>query len=321
MLDAAARRGVDADALLAEVGVEKELLDDPDARLPEQSVKQLWGRAYEASGDPDLALHAAEILPIGAYRVIDFMAWHAPTVGDAFAEVSRYFAIISTAVKLPVTESAATMDVTIDPADGSGTLTRPYVEYVLAAMFLRIREATGIPFPLASVEFAFPEPPSIAEHERIFACEVRFGAQADRLRIPREAWASRNTRAQPELFGVLLEHARTLQAKVPHEPEELARVREAIADALRSGEPSLSHIAKQLAMSPRTLQRRLGEHELRFADLLDTTREGLARSYLNDRKISMAEVAYLLGYSEQSAFNRAFKRWTGVSPTQFRSGL
>ncbi len=321
MLDAAARRGVDTGALLAEVGIEKNLLDDPDARLPELSVKQLWGRAYAESGDPDLALHAAELLPIGAYRVIDFMAWNAPTVGDAFAEVSRYFAIISTAVKLPITESASTMDMSIDPADGPGTLTRPYVEYVLAAMFLRIREATGIPFPLVSVDFAFPRPPSIAEHERIFECEVRFGEKTDRLRFPFDAWATENRRAQPELFGVLIEHARTLHAKVPHEPEELAKVREAIAVALRSGEPSLNHIAKQLAMSPRTLQRRLGEHELRFADLLDTTREGLARSYLNDRRVSIAEVAYLLGYSEQSAFNRAFKRWTGVSPTQFRSGL
>ena len=120
---------------------------------------------------------------------------------------------------------------------------------------------------------------------------------------------------------MLLDHARTLHAKVPHEPEEIAKARQAIADALRCGEPTLSHIAKHLALSPRTLQRRLGEHALRFADLLDATREGLARSYLNDRKISMAEVAYLLGYSEQSAFNRAFKRWTGVSPTQFRSGV
>jgi AraC-like DNA-binding protein len=321
MLKAAARCGVDGDALLDELGIEKSLLDDPDARLPEQAVQALWGRAYAASADPDLALHAAEILPIGAYRVIDFMAWNAPTIGQAFAEVSRYFAIISTAVKLPVMESPATMDLTIEPADGPGTLTRPYVEYVLAAVFLRIREATGVRFPLASVDFAFPQPPSIAEHQRIFDCDVRFGAAENRLRIPHETWVVQNARAQPELFGVLLDHARTLQAKVPREPEELTQVRQAIADALRSGEPSLALVARQLGMSPRTLQRRLGEHELRFADLLDTTREGLARDYLNDRKIALAEVAYLLGYSEQSAFNRAFKRWTGVSPTQFRGGI
>jgi len=124
----------------------------------------------------------------------------------------------------------------------------------------------------------------------------------------------------PCVFGVLADHARIPKQQIPQEPPGVSEVRRAIVEQLEGGEPSLERVAKQLAMSPRTLQRRLHEHSLRYADLLDSTREGAARSYLTDRQVSVAEVVYLLGFAEQSSFNRAFKRWTGKAPTEYRRG-
>jgi AraC-like DNA-binding protein len=317
LLESCARLGIDTAPILAAAGVQRSVVDDPDGHLPTERVAELWRRAYQASGDPDLALHAAEALRFGAYRVIDYLAASAPTVGVAIAHVSAYFPIINSAVRLPIGEDGRQVAVGI-ASDDPAVLSRPYVEYTFAAVFLRVREATGVRFPLAGVDIAFPAPASTAEHTRIFEAPVRFGARESALHLDRAAWETASTRADADLFGVLADHARILGARVPSEPEPVREVRRAIVEQLKGGAPSLERTAKQMAMSPRTLQRRLREHGVSYADLLDSTRAGAAKSYLSDRQISVAEVAYLLGFSEQSSFNHAFKRWTGQAPTEFR---
>jgi AraC-like DNA-binding protein len=311
-------RGIDTRAILAAAGVERALVDDPDGYLPREKVREIWGHAYKASGDPDLALHAAEALRFGAYRVIDYLAASAPTVGESIAHVSAYFPIINSAVRLPITERDGERAMGIICPEDPAHVTRPYAEYTFAAVFLRCREATKVRYPLTGVDFAFPAPASIAEHERVFECPVRFGAAANAMRVGRAAWDMPSGRADPHLLGVLADHARILREKVPSEPDPVRDVRQAIVERLKEGDLSLERVAKQLAMSPRTLQRRLRDHGLSYADLLDSTRASAAKSYLSDRQISIAEVAYLLGFAEQSSFNHAFKRWTGQAPNEYR---
>lgn len=318
LLASCERLGIDTASMLDAVGVDRAVIDDPDGRLPREKVTALWQRAYELSGDPDLALHAAEALKFGAYRVVDYLSGAAATVGDAITQVSAYFPIINSAVRLPITEHGDEVRLGIASPSDPHALSRPYVEYTFAAVFLRVRGATDVRFPLARVDFAFPAPARVSEHERIFECPVRFGAADSAMHMSRDAWQATSHRADPDLFGVLADHARLLGERVPSEPPEVVEVRRAIVDQLKGGDPSLEQVAKKLAMSPRTLQRRLHEHGLRYAELLDSTRAAAAKSYLRDRQISMAEVAYLLGFAEQSSFNRAFKRWTGKAPNEYR---
>jgi AraC-like DNA-binding protein len=318
LLDSCARLGIDTAALLAAAGIERSLVDNPDAYVPAPRMAELWRRAYQASGDPDLALHAAEALRFGAYRVIDFLAVSAPTVGVAIGHLSAYFPVINSSVRIPISNGRDEVAVGIVSPDDPAALSRPYVEYVLAAVFLRIREATGVRFPLTGVDIAFPTPTRISEHQRIFECPVRFDAERSGFCLSRAAWDAKCSHADPDLFGVLADHARIVGAKVPTEAEAVQEVRRAIVEQLKGGSPSLERTAKQLAMSARTLQRRLRDHGLRYADMLDAARAGAAKTYLNDRQISVAEVAYLLGFAEQSSFNHAFKRWTGKAPTEYR---
>src|SRR5574337_56758 len=105
MVEACGRLGVDTEALLRAVGIERQTLEDPDARLPNRVVGALWAKAYELSGDPVLSLHAAEAVPLGAYKVIDYMGASARTVGEAFRYTARYFGLINTAVCLSIDES------------------------------------------------------------------------------------------------------------------------------------------------------------------------------------------------------------------------
>ncbi len=158
--------GVDTDSMLQAVGVARGTIEDPDARLPAEQARALWAKAYELSGDPDLSLHAAERLPFGAYKVIDYMAQQAPTVGGGIGRISDYFPLINSAVRLPI--EVGTHRVTFDVVcpDTPEMLTRPYSEYIFAAVILRTRIASGIDYPLE--DSVFPPgfvPPALLWHE------------------------------------------------------------------------------------------------------------------------------------------------------------
>jgi AraC-like DNA-binding protein len=324
MLDACARLGLDTAQILSAARLDPATLHDPDARIPVEQSEALWRKAYELSGDPHLALHAIEGLPFGSYRVIDFLASSAPTIGAALAKVSDYFPIIHEVVRLPYTVGDRQVTFAAEAPSRPSTITRPYAEYVLAAVFLRARIATNQRFPLIRVEFSHPRPADISEHERIFECPVAFDAEACRMVIARDVWDTERTGGDPDLFSVLDTHAKMLLDQRSGPPDSadpadiVARVREAIESELRGGDPKLESIARRLAMSPRTLQRRLRDQGVLFNDVLDEMRFRAAKSYLAPGDIAGAEVAYLLGFAEPSSFNRAFKRWSGRTPTEYR---
>jgi AraC-like DNA-binding protein len=318
MIQACTRLGLDTRQILEAAQLDPVTLQDPDARLPVEQVQALWKKAYELSNDPNLALHAIESLPFGSYRVLDFLAANAPTVGMAFVKVADYFPIINSVVRLPYTVGDREVLFGVEAPSRPSMITRPYAEYTMAAIFLRLRIATNQRFPMVRVEFSHPRPADISEHERIFDCPVRFGANACRMVIARDAWDMKRTGDDPGLFSVLDTYAKMVLAQVPNEPGIVGRVREAIGAELRGGNPRLESVARQLAMSPRTLERRLAEHDVAFSELLDTMRFSTAKSYLANGDVAGTEVAYLLGFAEQSSFNRAFKRWSGQTPTEYR---
>jgi AraC-like DNA-binding protein len=321
MLEACARLGLDPGVILQAAGLDRATIDDPDARIPVEQAGALWQKAYELSRDPDLALHAVEVLPFGAYRVIDFLAVSAPTIGAAIAKVADYFPLINDVVRLVYDVGDREVTFAVQAPARPAAITRPYAEYTLAAVFLRTRTATNQRFGLVRVEFSHPAPPSISEHERIFECPVVFGASACRLVIARDVWDTPRTGTDPVLFSVLETHAKMLLDRLPapdDRAEIVERVRRAIESELRGGSPGLETISRRLAMSGRTLQRRLSEQGVQYNDLLDDMRFRAARSYLAAPDVAGAEVAYLLGFAEQSSFNHAFKRWSGQTPTEYR---
>lgn len=321
MVTACERLGVDTDALLRAAGVRREVLDDPDARLDASQVGALWAKAYEMSGDPVLSLHAAEACPIGAYKVIDFMGANAATVGEAFRYPSQYFKLINTAIRLPIDESGD--PVTFDVIDDSAPegVSRPYAEYCFAAFTLHCRGTTGVHFPLHSVTFTHRTPADITEHERIFGCPVRFDAEHNRMSIARGVWETPTTGAQPGVLQLLAEHADLLLEKLPRGPDLVERTRKAIGSRLRGGDSSVESVARDLGTSGRSLQRHLRELGYSYHALADEVRSATARLYLEQPDIAIAEVAYLLGFADQSTFNRAYKRWTGNSPARSRALL
>ncbi len=321
LVEACGRLGLDTEAMLRSVGISRQTLQDPDARLEADTVRALWAKAYELSGDPALSLHAAEACPFGAYKVIDFMAASAGTVGEAFRCGSRYFGLINSVLRLPIDESGDPVTFDIVGEGGVSGVSRAYAEYTFAAFMLHVRAATGVGFPLRHLTFVHDAPPDCTEHERVFGCPVRFGAQHNRMSIARRFWEARATGANPGVLQVLTEHADLLLQKLPRGPDLVQRARRVIGERLRCGDSSLENVARELGTSARSLQRHLRELGYSYHALADEVRAATARLYLGQPDIAVVEVAYLLGFADQSSFNRAFKRWTGHTPARSRAVL
>jgi AraC-like DNA-binding protein len=195
-----------------------------------------------------------------------------------------------------------------------------FADCAFAGTLAILKDLTGLAedTPL-SVEawFQCPPPPG-PDRARALGCPVRYGAPETRFVIRRAPLERPLPRSHPSLFDYLERHASTVLARLPADGGLSIRVRRLITEGLRSGEPSPRAIGKKLSLSERTLQRRLREEHTTFAELLDGARRELAELYVGEPGVAAYEVAFLLGYSEPSAFHRAFRRWTGVTPQEFR---
>jgi AraC-like DNA-binding protein len=317
MVRTAGARGVDTARVLAEAGLTREFLEDPDARIPAPTVLSIWETLRERTGDPALQLVAPMTLPWGAYRVIDYLVASSATVGDGIRYFVRFFELIAEAVTLRIDQHDDEYCLSLSMADG-----RPvppvYVDYVFAALVSRIRMRIQPGLQVRRVELRQPEPSTSATYGEVFRAPVRFGAMADRLCFSEAEWDSPTATADESLVRLMEEHARILAQRIPHASAGFrTEVQKAIAATLPEG-GSAEAVARMLHVSVRTLQRKLVETGTTFREVSETVREQLAEEYLTDRKVSIAEVAFMLGFSDQSSFNRAFFRWTGESPGRWR---
>lgn len=308
---------LDGDALLAAAGIAPRALEDPDARLESRQADALWRVAYEASRDPLLALRAAVATPFGSYRVIDYLGVTGATLGEGLRRVAAYFPIVDPRGRLRVLEEPRGVALVFTAAAG-GALPPPAEEYTLGVIWSRVRYAAVSEPRLAEVRFSFPRPADPHEHARIFGVEPRFGAPEAALVFTRASWDAPARMKDPALFELLERHARALAEDAPGSDDLASRVRAAIAADLPGREPTIASVARRLATSARTLQRRLAAEGSSFARLVDAVRRQRAEAFLRAGDVSVAEVSWLVGFSEQSAFTRAFRRWTGRSPSELR---
>ncbi len=312
--------GLDPAALLETVGLDSEQLEDPEGRITREQWTDVWRALEDGLGDHVLPLHIAETLPFGAFDVMDYLAITSATVGAAFERVVRHFRLIHDQMRPSLTvhdDVAVYRHELIDDRVGAA---RYSAEFTIACMLQRFRRGSGQQFPIREVRFRHACPGDPAEYERILGGRVRFEQPHDELVLPREVLQLRLLRADPLLNEVLARHAEQLMRTLPEEATLSEIVRREIDELLVDGDPGVETVARRLGMSARTLQRRLKDEDATFGELLDETRRETAIRLLEDAAMPISEVSFLLGFSDPSAFHRAFRRWTGVTPGDVRRG-
>lgn len=295
----------------------------------EAPASQRWsvrdGQAFlaqmvELTGDPDLGLKAAQETHVGAFDVLEYVALSAATRRGALQTVFRYIHLMNGAADFSLNEKGAMAQVELR---SRVPLTRAGIDFQSAALFLSTRRWFGPLEPGTEVLFSYAEPEDTSEHRAVFAgAELRFGAPFNGFRFTAAelAWPLRS--ANPDTHAVLRAHLERLAREQSTADGELtARVRAALFASLSKGPPNADNLAQTMGIARRTLTRRLSREGASFNALLSEVRRQAGKRYLAETDHTIDDIAFLLGYSESSAFVRAFRRWEGQSPAAYRRAL
>lgn len=278
--------------------------------------KQWLERAAQHLDDPLLGLKLGRRITPAHLGVMGYVLLSAPNLGGSLDRLQRYQRLLYDVNPLQLRQEAGSLVLEWGTENGRpGPLVD---ETAIVALVQFAREITSRHIELREVSFVNPAPARLRPYREYFGCAVHFNAASTRIALPSAALALPLRKPDAVLLGVLEAQAMTLLAALPDGDDWVQRTRYAIARLARTGEPSLSRVAAELQTTPRTLHRRLEASALNFHALREDTRRCLAEDYLRDTRLQLGEVAQLLGYAEQSAFNRAFRRWTGSTPRVFR---
>ncbi len=290
---------------------------DPDERFPASVLMELLRGAIELTGDENLGLHAAEAATLGDYDVLEYAASSCATGREAVEVIGRYIALVD--------ESA---DFSVEERDGKGycwmrslvPLTRPAADFQMATFYRAVNLWLGSdpPFEM-EVWFGHEAPDDPSEYGRVFAgSKVIFGAPVNAFIVDASLLDIELGSADPKLNTVLRRHADQLLAELPSVDELSGSVRRLVTEMLAGRKLSADRVAGRLNTSRRTLHRRLKVEGTTFRELVDDQRRSLAMRYMEKGSLSVGEISFLLGFSDVVAFHRAFKRWTGLTPQQYR---
>ena len=308
--------GHDPEALYRDVGIDPDLLNKPGARVPSTLVNRLWAKASEIIDDPCFGLKANKYWHPSYFHALGY-AWLAShTLRDALNRFIRYLRIVSEKIFLKLEEDPDGLSL-VCSFERLGMRVPAQIDMGMAMSIHICRLNYGEDLKPVAVDIMHAAPPCAGEYFALFKAPVQFSADRDRMTFSFADADKYLIGANPQLARlndqVMIDYLGKL-----NKDDIIDRVTSAIVDMLPSGGVVDEKVAETLHMSVRSLQRRLKEVGTTFRTLLDTVRKDLASTYVHDPDIELAEVAFLLGFSDQSAFSRAFRRWTGHSPSETR---
>jgi len=303
-------------------GLSPEVLEHADAVIPLSKYNALL-EITAAHSDPDLGLRMGLGLPGDTSQTsllggFGHAVRSAPNVRALLDFASHYMVVHAQANELTWRLRGNLLEMCYRLTDPSITERRQDAEYALAVLFTRLRSYTAGRFAPLRVNFAHAQPADISLHRQAFQCPVHFGQADNALIWPAQMLDEPLVTADPRLFQALLPGLEEQRKRRVADSDLAAQISLAIEADLKGGRIGLEEVASQLCMSKRTLQRRLSELNVEFIELVEEVRQARALVLVRQSSLSLTEVAMQLGYNEASSFTRAFRRWTGVTPREYR---
>ena len=314
------QRGSDPGPLLHRAGVAEGDLTASRRRLSAAAQGEFLERAALALSDPTFGLHLAEQANPREVGLLFYAMSAAENVSDALTLLMHYCRIVNESVRLKLTRQPGGMFVDASFSGIARHRIRQNVEFEFAVVIKAIREITGLNVCPTRIECAHGRTTDINEFERFFGCPVEFASSSDRIVFSNETLALPLITEDPHLLETLRPFCEEAARKRnTAEGTMRAAVENEIQRLLPHGRARADVVAKALALSSRTLGRRLAEEGTNFAKVIDNLRRSLAVQYLHESGFTLAQIGWLLGYEGPTSFHHAFKRWTGRSPSLARS--
>jgi AraC-like DNA-binding protein len=311
--------GVPVTPLLRRVGLTPELIAEPEERLSVRSQIALLDAAAIALDDDCLGFTLARDFDPREIGLLYYVMASSPTLGDAFKRIARYSRITNEALVFGYQEGNR-LTVSVSYSGVARHSDRHQIEFCMFGAVRLCRMLTGQHIVPQHFTIAHHRPEAAPEMLRFVGTKVEFGADTDEFALNVEARELPLVHADTYLNALLLKYCEAALAYRRGDASQLrTRVENAISPLLPHGRVHVEDVARTLGMSNRTLARKLSDEGLNFTEILQQLRRDLAVRYLDDRKLHVSKIAWLVGFHEVSAFTHAFKRWTGKTPSEIRS--
>jgi AraC-like DNA-binding protein len=317
-------QGHDPAPILQLAGIKGRDLKDPDVRVPETASREAWRLAMTSVKDEAIGLHVAQWLPRGSLDLVEYAFRTSATLGDGLDRLARYGRLINDRLAGHVLREGPGVRFLVDVADAR-PLHPQRTELSIALALRMAREATGLHLVPVEVFFAHDAPADSTEHREFFGSPIHFSSGVNGM-VFSDADGARRFQAADAALGAVIRRRLDKALDKLDQPAAAstsvaAHVRRLLVDGMGQEQPSAMTIGREIGLSARTLSRRLGEEGTSFRAIQDEVRHQLALALLGDASVSIAEVAFFLGYAEPAPFHRSFKRWTGTTPQLHRKAM
>lgn len=313
------RQGVlDSRHIEALTGLNLPALEDPDRRVAAEVHYKLWEHAEQVTADPAVGLHAGQVIDPERMGLVGHVFFNCDTLGEAVTQYVRLHSLINESVNLSF-EQIGEQAVLTWQADSPEHYCRQDMDRTLAAALCRTRHFICPDIQAEWAEIAHPRPEYACEYEELFAGPVTFGASATRLAFNSRHMSHPIPHRNRYIHSAVLRQVNRLLARLQTRRSFGRKIHRLISRQMSTDKIDADTLAKQCHMSRQTLYRRLKKEGLGFHELVEQVRKDKALRYVASDYYALGEIAFLLGFSEQSAFSRAFKRWTGMTPAQYRA--
>jgi AraC-like DNA-binding protein len=313
--------GIDARPILDELQISKLKLNNPLSRISINKELKFWNIVSKKIADPYLALHMAENVGFGTFALLEYIGASCESVYHVLSLLNKYEKIVYGAWRTKLTDSNGAIQFHLG-TDGDPELYRYTNEFGLSVLYNRLKYFSGTNVSVRSVHFKH-NGNETHEYERFFGAKVSFNQSNNILFFDSSIKSIRCKNSDSVLLGSLLKIANTMRGK-PSEKESgnrnafVEKVSAVVKQQLLYGDPRIEVVAKKLALSTRTLQRNLEAEGSTLKAIVAAVRKEMSSELLKEGKFSHEEIALLLGYSTLSAFNRAFRQWFRVTPSEYK---
>ncbi len=312
-----AHLAIDIDQVFRSAGVNPAFVKNPDVRIPIETYIAIEDEAVRISNDPYFGLHMGEFAEPGSWSILGYMMMNCRTLSEAAEKSARYSSIIGNLIQARAVLGWGTVKIILSTPKHAPVLSRHCFESTLSSTVRMGRNLTGQQIDPLEVGFSYPKPASTSEYERIFRSPVLFEQKQTSISFDFRVGNTPVLQPNRKLLEQFESYAQEYQAEIEGVDKTTRAVTKHILAHLDSENLTLSSIAEDMSMSVRTLQNHLKSEGVVFRELLENTRQRLAKKYLCEN-YTVEDITYLLGFSEPSVFRKAFKKWSGSTPREYR---
>jgi len=307
--------GIDADEILRRAGLQPDKLYTPNLRTKFSAQPKFWQAAVDLSKDPCIGLHLGEKMPVYKGQILEYLLLSSQTFGEGLNRVFQYQRLISDAMHGDLTEGPEPY--LTNYFSEHQYVTSHLAEAMVVCLIRFLQSATDNHFSASKIVFTHSPNTDIEEYRRIFQCPVEFEAKSFKLYFANEMLNYRSLHAEPELLNMHLQSAEQ-HLELLQKQDLITDIRSHIGALLETGDISLEVLSQRLGLTSRQLRHQLTLAGTSLQRLVNQHRTSLAKRLLSQTDEAISEIVYLTGFSEPSTFYRAFKRWEGVTPIEYR---